>query len=154
MKRYRLFFAVLGCFSVNAQVNDSEKTIATQLLQKNSQIIKLTQQELDNSLVSNTYIIPGSEIRMVYLQQSHLGIPVYNKLHVLAFKNENAVSVAGERISSLEQKITGTGYPEIDAPAAVRTALSHVNSPAKQMILPVGVSNGGQRYDFGTLGVS
>jgi len=154
MKKYLLFIGVLGCFSVHAQVNDADKNQAVQLLQKNINAIQLAQHELDNSIVNNTYVIPDSEIRMVHLQQSHLGIPVYNKLLVLAFKNEKAVSVAGERISSIEQRISGTAHPEIDATVAVRTALSHVNASPKQLILPVNVSNGGQRYDFGTLGVS
>ncbi len=104
MKKLMTFFLMLACFfSANAQVSDIEKNMALELAKKSSAVIGLSQSDIDNSIVANTYIIPATNIRMLYLQQSYKEIPVYNHLNVLAFKNEQLVSNTGSRIAGFEQ---------------------------------------------------
>ena len=57
------------------------------------------------TVISSTYLRPADGIRMVYCQQSYLGIPVFNKMQVLAFRNNQLVSVSGGRMAHLEQII-------------------------------------------------
>ncbi|MFN8289735.1 MAG: M36 family metallopeptidase [Chitinophagaceae bacterium] len=154
----KIFFIAAMMFSAlvaGAQVSDPERSLAVGLVEKNSAAIGLQQTDIDNSIVSSTYIIPGSDIRMVYLQQSYKGIPVYNKLHVLAFRKEKAVSVAGSRIDALASRVSGSdGTPGIDPVKAVKAALSQVGAGNYDQVIPEKISNGGKRFDFGNLGVS
>jgi hypothetical protein len=156
MKKFLLFLSLLVCVVVaKAQVNENDKNIALQLVQKNSSGIGLLQGDLDNSIITGTYIIPGSEIRMVYLQQSLKGIPVYNQLHVLAFRNDQLVSVAGNRIAAIEQKISNDLHnPAITAIDAVQTAAKESKVNIQEMIVPSSVLKAGQKFEFGRLGVS
>ena len=87
MKKLMLFIVMLACvFSLEAQVTGAEKKVALELTKKNQSGTGLSQSDLDNSIIANTYIVPGSDVRMIYLQQSYMDIPVYNRLNVLAFK--------------------------------------------------------------------
>ena len=142
-------------FITKAQVSENDRNIAMQLVQKNSSVIGLSQLDLDNSIIAGTYIIAGSDIRMVYLQQSYKNIPVYNKLHVLAFKNEKNVSVAGSRIAAIEQRISNDrNVPAITAVDAVQTAAAESKVKIQELIIPASILRGGQKFEFGRLGVS
>ncbi|MBK7560385.1 MAG: M36 family metallopeptidase [Chitinophagaceae bacterium] len=156
MKKFLLFLSLLVCVIVaKAQVNENDKNIALQLVQKNSAGIGLLQNDLDNSIITGTYIVPGTEIRMVYLQQSLKSIPVYNQLHVLAFKNDQLVSVTGSRIAAIEQKINNDrSTPLITAVDAVQTAATESKVKIQEMIIPVTITRAGQKMEFGKLGVS
>jgi hypothetical protein len=156
LMRQRILFAVFlfSGFTAAAQVTEADSSAAFTLVGKNSDAIGLTPQDITNSFVNGTYIIPGSEVRMVYLQQSHKGIPVYNQLHVLAFRNEKAVSVAGSRVKEIETKVNSDGIPGIDPVMAVKTALLDVNAPTGELIVPVNILKQGRRFEFGNLGVS
>ena len=156
MKKILLLSVILVCsFVTKAQVSNNDRSIALQLVQKNSSVIGITQQDIDNSIITGTYIIPGSEIRMVYLQQSFRNIPVYNHLYVLAFKKEILVSTAGSRIPTFEQKIGNDRYvPAITAVDAVQTASLESKVNIQEIIIPVNILQGGQKFEFGRLGVS
>jgi hypothetical protein len=156
MKKLLLFLVILaGSFIARAQVSENDRNMAMQLVQKNSSGIGLLQNDLENSIITGTYITPGSTIRMVYLQQSYKNIPVYNKLHVLAFKDEKLVSVAGGRIAAIEQKISNDrSAPAISAVDAVQTAATESKVKIQEMIIPVSILRGGQKFEFGRLGVS
>ena len=156
MKKFLLLPLILVCsFITKAQVSEYDRNIAMQLVQKNSTGIGILPNDLDNSIITGTYIIPASAIRMVYLQQSYKNIPVYNQLYVLAFKNEKLVSVAGSRIAAIEQK-TGNdrSAPSITAIDAVMTAAAESKVKIQEMIIPVNILRDGQKFEFGRLGVS
>ena len=156
MKKFSLlfFFAVFS-LGLSAQVTDADRELALQLVRDNSTAIGLAASDVDNSIVSGTYVVPGSDLRMVYLQQSYQGIPVYNRLHVLAFRNGKAVSVAGERIAAIEQKTgSGNSRPAVDAVQAVRTALADVSVAPPQSFAPVSITREGRKYEFTGLGIS
>ncbi|MGQ0739621.1 MAG: M36 family metallopeptidase [Bacteroidota bacterium] len=153
-KNLLLTVFLFSAFSVFAQVSETDKATATDLVRKNSSAIGVSFQDIDNSIITGTYIIPGSDVRMVYLQQSYKGIPVYNQLHVLAFRNGKIVSTAGSRVLSIESKVNSNGAPAIDPVKAVKTALTDINAEAKELIVPVNILNEGRRFEFGSLGVS
>jgi len=153
-KNLLLAFFLFTASAVFAQVAESDRAVATDLVRKNSSVIGLTGNDIDNSIITGTYIVPGSDVRMVYLQQSYQGIPVYNQLHVLAFRDGKVVSTAGSRVSSIENKVNSNGAPQIDPVNAVKTALTDVHAEAKGLIVPVNILNEGRRFEFGSLGVS
>jgi hypothetical protein len=156
MRKFLLFLHAITVSVVSmSQVGETDRNTARQLVQKNSETIGLNTNDLDNSIITGTYIIPGSDIRMVYLQQSFRGIPVYNKMHVLAFKNDKAVSIAGERISNIESKTaydrSTAAYSAIDA---VKTAAEDCKVTIREMIIPSAILQEGRKFEFGRLGVS
>ncbi len=156
MKKILIFSGLLAiAFYSKAQVSENDKIIATQLVQKNLQAAGLNFSDLDNSIVTGTYIIPGSDIRMVYLQQSYQDVPVYNQIQVLAFKNEQIVSNAGGRLSSPAQLSRNvTAVPTVNVVNALRKAFAEFRLVAPVTIVPLQTLLDGKKNDFGKMGVS
>ncbi len=156
MKKLLIFSGLLAItFCSKAQVSDSEKTIAIQLLQKNIQAAGLNLADLDNSIITGTYIIPGSNIRMVYLQQAYQNVPVNNQMQVLAFKNDQLVSNAGSRLSSPgELSRNATATPTVNIVNALRKAFSEFKLIPPSTINPLKTSDNGNKSEFGKMGVS
>lgn len=142
--------------TVTAQLSESDRNAARQVVSKNSAAIGLTAEDLKNIVVSSTYVSPEG-IRMVYLYQSYKDIPVYNQMHVLAFKNEKLVSAAGGRIPLLEQKVNSiTGTPSVALQDAVKAAFteSKIDLQTVKGNLNAPVTNAWGKLDFGKLGVA
>lgn len=138
-----------------SQISESEKNSALQLVQKNRSAIGLTSEDLENSIVIHTYIIANSDVRMVYLQQSYKDIPVYNQLHVLAFRGDKLVSVAGSRVPLMDKVATvKEGKASISAEAAVMASLADSKLITQEAVTPVTISENNRKYEFGTLGVA
>ncbi len=157
MKKILLFF-VAGILlqPAKAQLSTSDISAAKQVVGKNAGAIGLSAEDLNNIIVSSTYISKEG-IRMVYLYQSYKGIPVHNQMHVLAFKNDKLVSVAGGRIPLLEQKINNyMARPAISLQDAVRAAFteSKINMQAVKGSLDAPATNAWGKFDFGKLGVA
>ncbi len=139
-----------------AQITDNDVNLAKQLVAKNASSIGISPAEISNSIVSSTYAT-RENIRMVYLQQSYKGIPVYNQLHVLAFRNEKAVSVEGGRLSKIESLANSkTGVPVLNAEQAVVVGLTDCRITTRNILSSKEIkgANGVNRFDFGDLGVT
>ena len=147
---------VLIVLSTHAQVTESETNIARSLVAKNSSAIGLQGGDLDNFIVSSTYKITGRpDLRMVYLQQSYKGVPVFNELQVLAFRQDFLVSHSGSRISGIETKVNVTdANPSITVLGAVGEALRDANLIALEQLIPISITQEGRKYEFGKLGVA
>jgi len=151
-----LFVAVLSLLSAHSQLTDSDISTAKQLVAKNSAAIGLSADDLNNIIVSSTYEMTEG-IRMVYLYQSYKNIPVYNQMHVLAFRSGKVVSVAGGRIPLIEQKVNiPSGVPAITSKEAVLAALTESKIDLQQVkgSLDNPVKNAWGKPDFGKLGVA
>lgn len=154
MKRiFTLLLWALIATASYAQTNDEQA--AMELVTKNSTALGFSGADVSNSAVSASYIISGTNIRMVYLQQTYMGLPVYNRLNVLAFKDGRPVSVAGERVGSIEKMVVpANGVPVVTAVAATLTAIRESNISFGQTIQPVAVTDNGRTVQFGNLGIS
>ncbi len=131
-KIYLLFFLLVTVSGIFAQ--DISSNAAMQLLSKHSKTLGLSPADLENSIVSNAYKNKTSGTDLVYLQQSYKGLPVYNQLLTLAFKNGQLVSNTGVRIKNIEQKIANaSASPAVAAENAIRTAMQ-----AKNIKMPAG----------------
>ena len=151
MKKIYLLFTLLFCVVLtNAQ---DDKNLAIQLVSKHSEAIGLSKDQLNNFKVSSTYYNEVAGTQMVYLLQTYKGLPVYNQMLVLAFKNDKVVSNAGGFIPDMGN-ITNqqAAYPSINAMTAVRTAFSQVRLTAPASLpTPVSLENG-NKLDFGKPG--
>ncbi|MBC7886338.1 MAG: M36 family metallopeptidase [Ferruginibacter sp.] len=156
MKKHFLFAGLLiFAFYCKAQVPAIEKNIAARLLEKNISATGLQSGDLGNSIISGTYTIPGTTIRMVHVQQVYQDIPVYNQLQVLAFKNDQLVSTVGERLQTID-RLTGnaSGIPVISAATALKASLAALNVRPPQDIMASISPDNGKKIDFGKQNVS
>jgi uncharacterized repeat protein (TIGR01451 family) len=146
-----LFFFLLS----NAQTNNVEKNAALQIVGVNKAIIGLTDDDLNNLDVSNSYVDKTIGVRYVYLQQTYKSIPVYNQIQVLAFKNNQLMSNAGGRIAEFDKKVNViSGMPSVTASNAVMAALADKKIITAQIASAVSTKDNGRKVEFGKLGVS
>ena len=117
MKQICLFLVLTAfTFSMQAQVNPTEKKLAEQLVFNHAKKIGLEQTDLQELNVSSTYLREENNIRMLYLQQQFQGIPVHNKMLVLAFQHGNLVSQTGYFIRQMAQRINLVATSTVIAP--------------------------------------
>ncbi len=131
---------------------DISKSEAFQLLSSNQKVLGLSDQDLQNSIVSNAFYNRSSGTQMIYLQQSFKGLPVFNQVQTLAFKNGKLVSMAGSRLSNIQKLTARLGeVPDVNAATALKTSLI-----AKKInpIAPLTGAARGRKEDFGKAGVS
>jgi uncharacterized repeat protein (TIGR01451 family) len=155
-KFFFLFVVIITALAAGAQLSKSDSVTVAQLVYKNAKGIGLSENDLSNYIISSSYVT-NEGIRLVYLNQSYMGIPVYNQIHVLAFKESKLVSVAGGRIPLAEQKVTAkNGLPKISAQDAMWTALSDikVNLPMQKSELPEPAINNRGQLEFGRVGIA
>lgn len=155
MKKFLLLFITAVSFcSIQAQLSDAQTALAKQVVAKNSAAIGLTAADQKEALVSSSYTTMDG-LQMVYLQQTHMGIPVYNQLQVLAFYNDKLVSNAGGRIADIQKLIrVNNGMPAVSVVTAVQTALLDAKATAKEAAVPIYNSGDGHHFEFGKLGAS
>jgi Zn-dependent metalloprotease len=150
MKKFLLLSALLP-LSLILKAQDIDKNKAFDLVQRNTTAIGLTENDLKNVLITNAYVSNPSGLELVYLQQSHMGLPVFNQMHVLAFKNGVLVSKSGGRIAEIQKNTnTNNPVPAVSAENAVRIAMTNKkvttqNIPSGAILVP------GRKFDFGKL---
>lgn len=152
-KQLLLLLAVLlGTLSF-AQVNKNEEQLALDLVRAHSKTIGLSDNDLNNLVVSSTYQTIADGIRMVYLQQTYQRIPIFNQMQVLAFKNGKLVSASGLRIANAEQVVNNnSATPGIAASAAVRAAI--IDRKIDVPLQITAIEQIGAKTYFGNLGIS
>jgi subtilisin-like proprotein convertase family protein len=156
MKKLLLLTGLLVCaiFSF-AQVNQQDRSNAMQLVSANKLALGFSSEDLNNVIVSSTYKISGTNVTMVYLQQSYRGIPVYNQIKTLAFRDGKVVSDAGAFIPSMEKFTRGASeLPSVTAESAVQAAFTESKTTAKAPIAALTSSNDGKKVEFGKLSSS
>ncbi len=154
MKKLLFLFASLISSVISfGQANADEKQIALSLIKQHQTQLGFSISDIENSDVSSTYLNSTSGIRMVYLTQMYKSIPVFNKMQVLAFKNNDLVSITGTRISNIDQIVNlKSGLPKISATDAVQSVINNLKLSTKSLIQPIIQANG--KLNFGNLSVS
>ena len=140
-------------FTANAQVNDN--LLAQQLVAKNADSIGLSKNDLNNYIVSSSYFNEASSTQMVYLNQAYKGLPVYNQMIVLAFKNGKLISKAGSFLANMESLTNGAAATPTVAPAdAVRTSISDAKIAMPALVTALNTLENGKKYNFGKLNIA
>jgi len=154
MRKFLLFLSIISFSALRAQVSETEAALAKALVAKNSHAIGLTAEDQQQLLVSSSYRTMDG-LQMVYLQQTHLGIPVYNQLQVLAFRNDKVVSVAGGRIPQIQKSIRiNNVMPAVSVVTALQTALLDAKATALEAAVPIYSAPDGHKFEFGKLGAT
>jgi hypothetical protein len=154
----RYLFSLLALFAISthvfAQPTEADIKSAKALIKSQSTVIGLTEKDQQDIRISSTYKTSDG-IQMVYAQQSFRGIPVYNQLQVLAFRDGKLVSNTGSRRSDLESVLASARtQPRVTAVDAVRNALRSFKAEPTELVIPVDISSDAQVFRFGRLGVN
>jgi len=155
MRQFLLMMAALVISTaVFAQPSAADVAEAKALIKSQAKAIGLSEKEQEEIRISSTYKTADG-IQMVYAQQSFRGIPVYNQLQVLAFRNGILVSNMGGRRADMESTLaTARTQPAVSSLDAVRNALRLFKAEPTELIVPVDVMADGQQFTFGRLGVN
>lgn len=153
MKTLIMFACLLAAgFATTAQNIDAAK--AMQMLIRQQAKTGLSNEDLSNSIVSNAYHNRISGTDLLYLQQSYKGLPVFNQVQTLAFKNDMLVSKAGARIAGFAKKAAIAGEkPSVSPETAVRTAITAKKMAAPVALLPMAQSTA-TNINFGKAGIA
>ena len=148
------------CQTIMAQdVQDIQKALS--LVKNNAAAIGLSQQNILDSRISDTYVDALSGNTLVYLQQTYMGIDVDKVIQVLAFKNGTLVSGAGKRIdlslvtsAATQQKKAVTA--SITAEGAIQAAAQHLHLSAPSLSQRPATTNQdfSKITDFGDMGIA
>src|SRR5687768_11749398 len=150
MKKY-FILSLFIAFSINVT---AQNDVALQLVKQNSQAIGLSPEQLKSSIIADTYFNTFAGTNMVYLQQGHLGLPVYNQIKVLAFKNGTLVSKAGEFVNIDKLPEQTNASPATKPEDAIQTVLAAKKSSSAQTMQKKPIAGKGVKFDVGKLNVS
>jgi len=154
MKRIVLFFVLLVSVVFGAQAQTLQKASVMQLVTANADAIGITKEQAGSLKVSNAYAYQGTQY--VYLVQTYQGLPVYNQMLVLAFKDNKLVSHAGKLNSAYQKDGIGSATPSVPAANAVTSAFLSAGISAPVNSMPINSNEGASSVlNFGKLkGVS
>ena len=149
MKKIFLFFMAFSfAFIVKAQNGDI--ALAKKLVTQNSKAIGLTENDLRHYIVANAYNNEGTE--MVYLLQEFKGLPVFNQMKVLAFKNGQLTSNEGSFINSIDNVANGaSASPALSAASAIAFAFNEAKVPVPSVLKTPTITENGRKNDFGAV---
>lgn len=120
-----LLLLFLGTTTLAQNMRPSE---SESILSANLDNIGITQEDLTNSRITDAYLDRTSGLKLIYLQQSFAGIPVYNVIQVLAFRDDVLVSKTGSRIYNIEEQTANKRTVSLITPAeAISIASESVN---------------------------
>lgn len=145
-----------SCLKLYSQENVFSKKQAAELVVKNAVLLKLSGEDIKESIVSDAYYDRCAKVNMVYLQEAYKGIPVHNATRALAFKNEKLVSFTREFIGKTAGRVNvPEAIPAITPAAAVLMATGRPAPAFLQKVAPVTVlKTADLKTDFGTLGIA
>ena len=147
---------LLSVFFTKAQnVSQADNKLALSFVRSHMGAIGISVDLLNTSKVFYTYEDVATGIRYVSLQQTYKGIPVYNQIMALSFRNDKLLSNFGTFDPSIEKTVNvASGTPSVTAESAVQSALSDRGFRTSQMAIAINKKDQGKFVEFGHMGVS
>jgi len=140
---------------MSAQNNAQSDALAKQLVTANAAAIGMSQYDQTNYIVSSSYFNEAGNAQMVYLLQGYKGLPVWNQMLVLAFRDGKLLSKAGAFLPNMDQLTSGrSATASVSAADAVRSAFTESNLAAPVSIVQRYTPGNSKKIDFGTLGMA
>jgi hypothetical protein len=163
MRKKNTLLAIAILFVFTSQItkaqNAQDNQNALNLVKKNAAAIGLSNDNIINSRVSDTYTDAVSGATLVYLQQTYKGVDVDRTLQVLAFKNGSLISAAGERLAikspGSRPALQKTPVPAVSVDAAIQAAAQYLHlGPPVITQRPAAGTDFSKPTDFGDLGIA
>lgn len=126
------------------------------LIARNAKALNFNKTDLENYRISSAYYDEGADASMVYIQQTIKGVDVYNALTVVAFKNENLMSVQSSKIEGLDSKVKGLSFKASVTPiSAVNNTIADLKiTSARPVITALSQTADGQEFEYDNLGIA
>jgi len=148
-----MFFTVL--FTQFAIAQQSKNDDAKALLAKYAKPIGLSDNDLNNLRISDMYTDKMSGATIIYLQQTYKGIDIMNAVQTVAIKNDKVISVAGKRITGMEQKVNvKDALPVLTANDAVLSMGRHLGLALPAIVKALKESADKKLFTYSKLDVS
>lgn len=156
---FRLLFLLLFISQYKntlAQINIPAERVR-ELINNNTFALNLSSADTNNIIVTSAYHDQLTNSDLVYLQQSYKGIPVYNSIQTVAFRDGKVYSVTGVRIQKIATKVGSTdGEPAVQTLTAIVAAAKNINL---NPIADAAAANLNQlrkklKIEYGRLGIS
>jgi hypothetical protein len=152
-KSFLLFFCFLCVFKGFSQHVETDKPAAFALISKTQAQLGFSAEDMANLRVAQSYSNPLINVSYIYLQQTYKGIPVHNRIIVLAYKNGQLMSKSGTLLNNIESYSNGISEnPSIEAETAVRAAADYVKAKSPDVAIALSQDNG--KINFGPLGIA
>jgi subtilisin-like proprotein convertase family protein len=138
-----------------SQLSKADEAAAIQLVRSNVSQLGLPDNNADEVKISSSYAVSETNMRMVYLQQTFQGIPVYNSMKTLAFRDGKVISNMGNmELSMGKRSAFASSIPSISSVTAVDYALVEAGTKALEPVVPINITENGKKMQFGRLGAS
>ena len=124
------------------------------LVKKNSKSIGLSDQQLKDVLVSKAFHDKTLDADLVYLQQTHLGIPVFNSIRTIAFKKEKPVSMSGNFLAPDAGKASQNAVATLKPFEAISAAAQYLSLETPLQKGELATKSTSQKLNFDGLGIS
>ena len=148
-----LLFLSLHTSSIYGQ-SSFNKEQALHLVSENAAGLGLTTADISGVLVSDAYFDKIANVNMVYIQQTYKGVPIYNSIKTIAFRNGKVVSNTGLFETKLSVRANvPNGLPVVSAAIAVDAAAKNVDRAILSSIIPI-ENNSPQKIEFPSYNVS
>ncbi len=134
LHRFRLLAGALIGLAVSVQAQDlaPAKETALRFLQSNPTQFNLSRQDVSDVRITDAYVSKHNGVTHVWVQQQHIGIPVYNALFGLHVKPNGEVMHLGHRfVLDLNQQVNTT-LPSLAASRALEIAVTHLGFSAAE----------------------
>ncbi|MBK8610669.1 MAG: M36 family metallopeptidase [Chitinophagaceae bacterium] len=142
-------------FTMAQNLNPAEADKALQLVDANKASIGLSADVRSSFVVSSTFEDQVTGTRYVYLLQAYKGIPVFNQMLVLSFKNGKLSTKSGVFDPEIERLVNvPSGSPAVTAESAVQSALSDRGFRASGFAIALNRKDQGRFVEFGNMGIS
>jgi uncharacterized repeat protein (TIGR01451 family) len=153
LRKITLIICFLAGFHLAKTQHITTET-ALSLVGKNKEKLGLSEYDMSQVVVTDAYRSNVSGLDLIYLQQTHKGIPVFNQIQSLAFKNGTLISVAGTRHAELENKTRDLQvFPSIHPEQAARIAIASKKLTPLGALIPTTIIPG-RKLDFGKAGIA
>ncbi|MEN9549042.1 MAG: hypothetical protein RIR12_1633 [Bacteroidota bacterium] len=138
-----------------SQLSKADEAAALQLVRSNVAQLGLPDNNVQEVKIASSYAVSETNMRMVYLQQTFQGIPVYNSMKTLAFRDGKLISNMGNLEFAMGKKAGfASSIPSVSPVAAVDYALVEAGTKALEPVVPINISENGKKMQFGRLGAS
>ncbi len=141
----KIFLIILTIFSLlMTKAQQKNNSAATILVTSHNKEIGLTQKNLENYIISDSYNADG--IQYVYILQSFKSLPIRNQMKVLAFRDDKLLSKAGNFIDNVEELVSDPTTAGLNVTDAVKVAFEEEKLTTPNLHISSSTKN---KFDFG-----
>jgi len=113
---------------------------AMRYLENNREDWGLSESDLDDLVVSDTYFSKHNGVQHIYLKQRYQGIPIFNALAGVHIRPDGEVLLGNQRLeSNIAQRITALRSASMPADRALRSVMQRIKPNAK--VVPRSLEN-------------